>query len=159
MNLSLFFEAPDNLHDLAGPIYRQFCTFIRDALSPFHLALKTQAVDGSFCDGQYNLAVGACKVVGTAQAWRRINAKPIALIHAVMFIDILADQLVDEANRIEVMLGSTKRYHRGTMTSIRANVAPALQTDIECLTIKAIASFFNPKTQAGTADCDRWLSG
>ena len=141
-NLSLIFEATDKLHVLANGMYSQFCDLIRSALTPLQLSLQTQAVAGSFCDGRYNLAVNGRKLIGTAQAWRRVKATPIVLIHAVLFVDIPCDQLVDEANHIEALIGGSTRYQYAAVSSIKQAVAPELQSDIENLTIHAIESFF-----------------
>jgi lipoate-protein ligase A len=54
-------------------IYRALCDALAAALARLGVAASPQPVEGSFCDGRFNLAVGGRKLVGTAQAWRRVG--------------------------------------------------------------------------------------
>src|SRR3546814_21024795 len=81
------------------------------ALEEHGVDAHTQAVDGSFCDGRYNLAVGAGqearKIAGTAQVWRRQAVGSaqehiqVVLVHAL----ILAGVDVSAVDRKSVVEG------------------------------------------------------
>ena len=75
-----------------------------------------RAVNGSFCDGRYNLACGegeaARKIVGTAQYWRPLTAGRghVVLAHAVILIDADLSAAHQAANAFEAQLGSERVY-------------------------------------------------
>ncbi len=99
-------------------IYRALCAGLQSALAPLGLTATTQAVEGSFCDGRYNLAVDGRKIAGTAQAWRRIEGRQIVLAHAVLIVDADIEPLTAAANALEEALGQTRRYRAGAVTSV-----------------------------------------
>lgn len=99
-------------------IYRALCAGLQRALAHIGVLATTQAVEGSFCDGRYNLAVDGRKIAGTAQAWRRIEGRQVVLAHALLIVDADVDALTDEANAIEQALGRPTRYVAGAVTSI-----------------------------------------
>ena len=93
-------------------------------------------MQGSFCDGRYNLAAGGRKLVGTAQAWRRVGDVPMVLAHAVLIVDADPDALTAGANDFEAALGTPTRYHADALTSI-ARVCG--QIDIQARALTALA--------------------
>ncbi|TCT08667.1 lipoyl protein ligase domain-containing protein [Paralcaligenes ureilyticus] len=126
INLSLAYavEGPPLQH--SDEAYRLICTLIQNALKPWEIETRIQAVEGSFCDGRYNLACGpensAKKVVGTAQLWRRINLEhatvQVVLVHALLLAAVDARILTDRANQLEQQLGSDKRYDVARIASL-----------------------------------------
>ena len=73
---------------------------------------------GSFCDGRFNLAVKGRKLVGTAQAWRRVDRQPVVLAHAVIVVDADPAELTARANAFEAALGTATRYRADTLTTV-----------------------------------------
>ena len=71
VNLSLAWPVYHSLGEAAEPIYLSLCALLQRTLATFGVASHFQAVNGSFCDGRYNLACGegenARKIAGTAQ--------------------------------------------------------------------------------------------
>src|SRR5690606_16048494 len=108
--------------------YLLICGIISRALREFGIASHAQAVEGSFCDGRYNLAIGqgaqAKKIAGTAQVWRRHPAtatdadRQIVLVHALILAQANMQQLCMLANHFEQMLGSSKYYNSERMASL-----------------------------------------
>lgn len=106
--------------DHSTAAYELICRLISEALEEFGIASHPQAVEGSFCDGRYNLAVGtgtqAKKIAGTAQLWRRrplpdgSGFQQIGLVHALILVrtDVVAASAV--ANAFEEALDSDRRY-------------------------------------------------
>jgi len=129
-------------------VYRALCAGLQRALAQIGLAATTQAVEGSFCDGRYNLAVDGRKIAGTAQAWRRIEGRQVVLAHALLIVDADVDALTEAANAIEQALGRPARYVASAVTSIArawsARHQSPVATDFAGLLLQAVAAEFAP---------------
>lgn len=136
-NLSLVWPAPSATPDGSDAVYRALCGALAEAFARLGIEASAQPVHGSFCDGRYNLAVGGRKLVGTAQAWRRVGGVPLVLAHAVLVVDADPDELTERANAFEAALGSTVRYRADALTSV-AQAAPD-RHDIEARTLAVVA--------------------
>ena len=120
-----------NLHlgyivDTSNPLlvaeahYQALCGLLTDLFEHFGIRTSAQTVQGSFCDGRYNLAAAGRKIAGTAQHWQRDPSAPNryrVLSHAVI---LAADPatLTERANRFEQALGSDTRYRADKTTSL-----------------------------------------
>lgn len=75
--------------------YLQLCQPLIQALKSLGVEAYCSAVEGAFCDGEYNLVVNGRKLAGTAQRWRRLsNADNKPGDHAVLAQAVI---LVDES--------------------------------------------------------------
>lgn len=125
INLSLAYpvQGPAMRHSEAG--YRLICDILAQALGTLGVDARACAVEGSFCDGRYNLAVELndemVKVAGTAQMWRRVPGAAgnpasgsiethAGLVHALVLLDADTQALTEAANGFEAALGSGRRY-------------------------------------------------
>lgn len=117
VNLSLAYRVSGMpmRHSEAG--YQLICRVLAQALNDMGLKSFPAPVEGSFCDGRYNLAVrlrdAVVKIAGTAQMWRRMPGTPdshIGLIHALVLIDTDTEILTDTANAFEAAIGSERCY-------------------------------------------------
>lgn len=151
LNLSLVWRTDTNAVAGGAPsgteaIYRAMCDMLADALARLGIAAAPQAVEGSFCDGRFNLAVAGRKLVGTAQSWRRVAGTPVVLAHAVIVVDADPQALTEAANAFERDLGSGRRYRAEALTSVALawqqahSRAPAL--DLEARLSAALAERF-----------------
>ena len=140
-NLSLAWPAPAATPVDTDGVYRGLCDALAAALSRLGLMARPQPVDGSFCDGRYNLAVDGAKLVGTAQAWRRIAGRPMVLAHAVIVVSADPAELTTRANAFEAALDSATRYRAGAVTSV-ALASGGDAPDIEARTLTALAEQF-----------------
>lgn len=118
LNLSLVWRTP-----LAAAIdphttYRGICGALGRALAAMSIRAMPAAVEGSFCDGRFNVAVGGRKIAGTAQAWKRVGAHHVVLAHAVIVVSADADLLTGVANRFEALAASGRRYRADALTSV-----------------------------------------
>lgn len=135
LNLSLAFPVQGRPMDHSEAAYLLICRIIQDALAPFGIPTQAQAVEGSFCDGRFNLAVSepVRKVVGTAQVWRRIPAGPpethVGLVHALILTQIDPEHLSRQANRLEEALGSPRRYLASRIASLDQLAPPDCADD------------------------------
>ncbi len=122
LNLSLVWraDADGNAGAPSGTeaIYRALCGELAAALARLGIAAAPQAVEGSFCDGRFNLAIAGRKLVGTAQSWRRVAGTTVVLAHAVIVVDADPQALTEAANAFELDLGSGRRYHAEALTSV-----------------------------------------
>lgn len=102
--------------------YLGLCELITRVLAAYGINAQYQNVQGSFCDGRFNLAVDGKKIAGTAQYWRRNKtaATPTfsLLSHAVILVNADCIALTDMANRFEGELHSTVRYLPEKTTSV-----------------------------------------
>ncbi|MGB6006889.1 lipoyl protein ligase domain-containing protein [Castellaniella sp.] len=131
--------------DHSDALYQHLCSLIAAALLFSGIDARAQAVEGSFCDGRYNLAVGtpARKVVGTAQLWRRVPASAaladdhpepaagpaaehqIGLAHALVLLQCDTPAATAQANALEIALRNTRRYDANKVLSLDACLPPA----------------------------------
>jgi lipoate-protein ligase A len=131
LNLSLAQAFAGRPLDHSEAFYRQICTLISDALASFGIDSHTQAVEGSFCDGRYNLAIlePARKVVGTAQVWRLIPGhapdRHVGLVHALILAQCDPDELTARANALETALGTARRYDADRIATLDDALPPA----------------------------------
>src|SRR5690606_17506901 len=127
INLSLAYAVHGKPLDHSDAAYLLICRIISQALQEYGVSSHHQSVEGSFCDGRYNLAVGqgdhTKKIAGTAQLWRRHPMassvdQQIVLVHALIlaYVDVVA--LSELANRFEQALGNDKRYTHDRLASV-----------------------------------------
>jgi lipoate-protein ligase A len=121
-------------------IYAALCDSLATAFARLGVVASPQAVQGSFCDGRWNLAVNGRKLVGTAQAWRRFGAIQVVLAHALVIVDADPASLTDRANRLEAELGQGTPYRADALTSL-AREAPDT-VDLEARTLEVLAEQF-----------------
>jgi lipoate-protein ligase A len=122
LNVSLAYRVRGTAGELSEAVYRHLCEILREALGNLGLQTHWQAVEGSFCDGRFNLAWGppgdARKIAGTAQYWRRLEAASqaspsplhVVLAHAVLLVSADPDEINQRANAFEAAVGSGRYY-------------------------------------------------
>ena len=71
------------------------------------------------------VAEGGRKLVGTAQAWRRVAGVPVVLAHAVIVLDADPVALTAATNDFEEGLGASRRYRADALTSVAAEALRA----------------------------------
>ena len=139
-NLSLVWPAgaatPADMH----AIYAALCAALAAAFARLSVTATPQAVQGSFCDGRWNLAVRGRKLVGTAQAWRRFGARQMVLAHALINVGADPVALTNSANLLEAELGQGTPYRADALTSL-AHETPHI-TDLEARTLEVLAEQF-----------------
>ncbi len=89
--------------------YESFCGLLKSAFASFGVATRYGDVDGSFCDGRYNLVAGDRKLVGTAQRWSFRDNDRIAMAHALILIDADLSAACDAINHFYDIAGSDRR--------------------------------------------------
>jgi lipoate-protein ligase A len=157
LNLTLVWPVADG-HGLdIDLVYRALCAELSAAYARLGLATHAAAVEGSFCDGRYNLAVGAAKLVGTAQCWRRLQGVPVVLAHALVLVDADPAALTGRCNDFEAALGHARRYRADAVTSVArawpaahggAAPPPDLVERVRQVLAEQFARVLPPKVQA-----------
>jgi lipoate-protein ligase A len=104
--------------ELAARVYEHLCDVLAQALTSLGIEAKPRAVEGSFCDGRFNLAAGARKIAGTAQYWRRGGGRQAVLAHALLLVEADVVRLTERANAFEAALGSGRRYRAEVLTTV-----------------------------------------
>ena len=136
INISLAYPMWRTLGEAAGEVYEHLCAILSDALGDMGVPTGWQAVEGSFCDGRYNLACGegegARKIAGTAQYWRSVANQPadgprchVVLAHAVLLVDVDLTMAHQYANRFEAALGSGRFYQVAKTVSVAEMLSDA----------------------------------
>lgn len=117
VNLSLAYSLEGRPLDHSDDAYRRVCAVMQAALSQLGVDAHPASVEGSFCDGRYNLAVGTGsalrKVAGTAQVWRRTGdgtTRQTVLVHALLLAEVDGVRLTERANAFEVAIDNDRRY-------------------------------------------------
>ena len=124
-NLSLLWRTLQSDPVQADAVYRELCALLGRTLAALGVAASAEPVEGSFCDGRYNLAASGRKLVGTAQAWRRVEGVPVVLAHAVIVLDADPAELTAATNAFEEGLGHARRYREDALTSVAAEASQA----------------------------------
>ncbi|MDO5640671.1 MAG: hypothetical protein Q4G28_12475 [Neisseria sp.] len=119
LHLGYIIDTPNPLL-VAEAHYQALCGLLAELFGHFGIATAAQTVQGSFCDGRYNLAADGKKIAGTAQHWQRDKSaehRYRVLSHAVI---LAADpcMLTERVNRFEAALGSDIRYRIDKTTSL-----------------------------------------
>ncbi len=145
INLSLAYVVEGKPLDHSDKAYLLICEIMTRALHRFDIDAHPQPVEGSFCDGRYNLAVGSAdtarKVAGTAQLWRRHTVDgahdtvQVVLVHALLLAAIDATLVTARANRFEDMLGSTRHYGDDRVASLHRLSAASRAYTAEAFTL------------------------
>ncbi|MFV0283671.1 MAG: lipoyl protein ligase domain-containing protein [Castellaniella sp.] len=131
LNLSLAQVFAGRPLDHSERLYRHLCALIGDTLATFGIATRAQAVEGSFCDGRYNLAVPSPtrKIAGTAQLWRRIPGhapdRHVGLVHALILAQGDPAGMTANANALETALGTARRYDADRIATLDRLLPPA----------------------------------
>lgn len=140
LNISLAYGAEGPPLDHSDTAYQMLCNVISNAASRFDVQAHAQAVEGSFCDGRFNLACGtgdqARKVAGTAQLWRR-QRRPdgtmmqVVLVHALLLVATDIEIITQQANALEQGLGQSRRYLPDRAVSMHELVPSSRQSTAE----------------------------
>lgn len=139
-NLSLAWPAGEAAPADMHAIYAALCDALAAAFARLGVTATPQAVQGSFCDGRWNLAVHGRKLVGTAQAWRRFGARQMVLAHALIIVGADPAALSARANALEADLGQGRPYRADALTSLAREAPDA--TDLEARTLGVLAEQF-----------------
>ena len=122
LNITLAYPCAGAVGDMAERVYAHLCQLITNALTRLGIAAFPCSVQGSFCDGRFNLAVShrgsTRKIAGTAQYWRRGNGRQAVLAHALLIVDADPLHLSAQANQFEAALESGRHYDANAMTSV-----------------------------------------
>ncbi len=117
LNLSLIYKSQKGMDIEAS--YIDLCKPIMRALEDVGVISEATAVEGSFCDGKYNLAVKEGsqikKIVGTSQKW---TSDKVVLAHAVILSSIDTQAATDAINEFYRLAGSTEVKSADVVTSI-----------------------------------------
>lgn len=122
LNLTLAYPCAGAAGDLAQAVYVHLCDLLSQALARLGITAQARSVQGSFCDGRFNLAVTqqgtVRKIAGTAQYWRRASGQQAVLAHALLLVDADPVRLSSQANQFEADLGSGRWYEASALTSV-----------------------------------------
>jgi lipoate-protein ligase A len=122
LNVTLAYPCAGPVGDLAEPVYAHLCQLLTQALTQLGIEAQARSVQGSFCDGRFNLAVSqqgwVRKIAGTAQYWRRASGRQAVLAHALLLVDADPEHLSAQANQFEAALASGRHYKAHAMTSV-----------------------------------------
>lgn len=113
INLSLIYPIPEGQSWQLEDSYQLLCFPLQQLLQDYGLKAETGAVEGSFCNGRYNLQVGNRKLVGTAQRWRPASQATRAgaiLAHACLLTDLDLLTATEQINRLYRDCENTEQF-------------------------------------------------
>ena len=108
--------------------YWLICNPIIAELETMGVKASCSAVDGAFCDGDYNVVVAGKKLVGTAQRRSRIRGKPeqqAILIHALLLFETDLELITAAVNRFADVLGAEESF----ASSVHCNLVDVCSVD------------------------------
>jgi lipoate-protein ligase A len=118
LNLSLAWPVAGAPGAQFDRVYAQLCGVLTRALSALHIDAQPRPVARAFCDGRFNLAVGARKIAGAAHVWRGAGERHAVLAHAPLLVDADTAALTALANDFEAALQSERRYDANAITTV-----------------------------------------
>ncbi len=130
LTVALAFSRPSGRGFGIRDAYEVLCSAIIEALKAFGVTASCGPVPQSFCDGEFNLAVGGRKIAGTAQRQRRIEGRGgcgrdrAILVHAVILCDDDLPALIHAANDFYRNCGVTRVLRRDRHVTL-AELCPA----------------------------------
>lgn len=145
INLSLAYAVDGKPLDHSDAAYSLLCEVMQSALIDYGIAACPGAVQGSFCDGRFNLATAhegqARKVAGTAQVWRRHQTESghpaqIVLVHGLILAHVDASGLTELANRFETALGRGRPYREDSVASLHTLLVAEKRSTNFCTLLK-----------------------
>lgn len=112
-------------------IFEALCEPIRLALTKLGLNAEYGFVEGSYCDGRYNLSIDGLKVTGTAQrlVGGRCEEKGIrggVLAQAMLMVECDAIHGTEMVNRFYRLAGDDRVYDPSVSTCISERMGPQL---------------------------------
>jgi lipoate-protein ligase A len=137
LNLSLAYGVDGPPGALSEAVYLHLCEVVGRALRTLGVDTHWQAVDGSFCDGRFNLAWGppgqVRKIAGTAQYWRRAPAaaqaphgqRHLVLAHAVLLVSADPVAITRRANDFEAEAATGRHYDADKVVSVQQAMGTA----------------------------------
>lgn len=119
INVSLAYAVDGLPLDNSDQAYLNICDILAKVASNYGIETIPTSVQGSFCDGRFNLAYvddnnQVKKIAGTAQIWR----KNIVLVHALFMIACDIKSITQAANLLEQKLGNHKQYSEASAISL-----------------------------------------
>lgn len=121
LNLAMALPAGADGSSSIAECYNLICAPLVAAFAAFGVPAATGAVQGSFCDGDYNLEVGGRKIVGTAQRWRGgsvLSQSGSVLLHALILTDVDLAGAVTAVQAFSDDLGRPERFEVGVHTRL-----------------------------------------
>ncbi|MGI9286847.1 MAG: lipoate--protein ligase family protein [Pseudomonadales bacterium] len=129
INLSLVYPAPLDGEWQLEDSYRLLCSPLQKLLQSYELPSESGFVEGSFCDGRYNLQVAGQKLVGTAQRWRKSvvekdsdQKKGYVLAHACLLTDTDIAAATARINQLYRDCKNPKRFIADSCVSLKTLV-------------------------------------
>lgn len=98
--------------------FEAFTRHLIYALAAIGVAARTGRVDGSYCDGRFNIVSGARKVAGTACLVRQRHGQTGLLAHAAICVEGDPRADIEAITAFERALGLQPAYALGAHTSL-----------------------------------------
>ncbi|MEM6477442.1 MAG: hypothetical protein AAF647_00205 [Pseudomonadota bacterium] len=121
LTYSLAFRLPKSDPAAITTAYAEICAPLISALSALGLEARTGAIEGSYCDGAYNVSLGGRKLAGTALRMAVIPRAPgewAVLGHAMITLTEAALGAFTEVNTLYDAASIKRRIDLATVTSI-----------------------------------------
>jgi lipoate-protein ligase A len=137
VNISLAWRTTTDMATGTTRVYQALCGLLQEAVEPFDIELTAQPVNGSFCDGRFNLAMKGRKVAGTAQYWQRLGqTEHVVLAHACLMVRADLALLTQRANEFEAQLGSDRSYEDDAIANLLDDESTARTTSAVLMSLK-----------------------
>ncbi|WP_428985299.1 lipoyl protein ligase domain-containing protein [Shewanella corallii] len=109
--------------------YRLMCRPMMDWLGQQGISSQLHAVDGAFCDGSFNIAVGGKKLAGTAQRWQRRKGECKVLGHISIVLSPDYHRELNLINEFYRLAGKPMAYRRQALMDLQSLVGSINKSD------------------------------
>lgn len=117
VNIAIAFRLKRGDFDRVGGAYAALCDPIVDAMRDLGIDAQCGSIDGAFCRGSHDIAIGGRKIAGVAQRWRAA-APPFESFDAVL---VHAGLLC--AGDVEYLSSAVNRFYHACASDRRADPA------------------------------------
>lgn len=121
LNLAIAFKRPEGQSRTIKASYAELCEPMTEGFATLGITAEATPVKGSFCDGDYNLAIAGRKIVGTAQRWRGTTC----LCHALILTDLELAPAVAAVAALSEGLGHDTVFDLSVHTRLADHVSGA----------------------------------
>ncbi|MEQ1718827.1 MAG: hypothetical protein ABL907_23040 [Hyphomicrobium sp.] len=134
VNISLAFRLDGSDAAIKDAYQRLTDPVIAFLSQAYGIEARVASIPGAFCDGAFNIAVGAKKLAGTAQKWKLLggegSARRVAVLgHVALMVSNDLPPAIDALNAFYAASGSDRRIIQGRHVTLDEHLGRAVSAD------------------------------
>lgn len=129
VNVSIVYYWPNAQPFSLQQSYTLLASILSSALNELGVSTEIGRVEGSYCDGTFNLKVGNKKIVGTAQRIIKGEQGYTVLAHAFILVDGDSNLLVNTVNSCYQFIGQESMAKEDSMQTLSESLSGDINSD------------------------------